>query len=132
VRPGLSVTFTAETYPDHEFGGKVVRIAPVATIVSGVVNYEVAISIARDVGWLRPDMTTNVNIITARHRAMLVPANCIHRQDRETFVYIRSSANAHAKQIVTTGPRDANEIEVTSGLSQDSKVLMSPEGAGKS
>ena len=77
VRKGEKVVFTTETYPDREFQGSVTRIAPVATIISGVVNYEVAISIERDIGLLRPDMTANVNIRTADHSALLV-ANQMH------------------------------------------------------
>jgi HlyD family secretion protein len=38
VRRGERVEFTTETNPDHEFQGTVTRIAPVATIISGVVN----------------------------------------------------------------------------------------------
>ena len=55
VRRGEKVVFTTETYPDHEFQGTVTRIAPVATVLSGVVNYQVAISIERDIALLRPD-----------------------------------------------------------------------------
>jgi RND family efflux transporter MFP subunit len=128
VRPGLSVSFTTETYPDREFTGRVSRVAPVATIISGVVNYEVAIAIGRDIAILKPDMTTNVGIITARHRALLVPAECVHKQDGRTFLYIRDSSNTPAKRIVATGARIANEVEITSGLSANESVLSNQPG----
>ena len=63
VRPGQSVTFTTETYPSREFAGIVRRIAPKATIISGVVDYEVGIEI-RNTRGLKPDMTANVTIRT--------------------------------------------------------------------
>jgi RND family efflux transporter MFP subunit len=130
VRPGLSVSFTTETYPDREFTGKVARIAPVATIVSGVVNYEVAISIGRDVASLKPDMTTNVSVVTAKHRALLLPSGCIHKQDGQTFVYVRILADTPLKRTVATGTRTANGVEITSGLGPNDSVLMKPyEGA---
>ena len=69
VRIGQPVTFTTETYPDRDFAGHVTRIAPVATIVSGVVNYEVGIAVEGDRMALKPDMTTNVSISTASHPA---------------------------------------------------------------
>lgn len=65
VRVGQPVTFTTETYPDRQFSGKVTRIAPTATIISGVVNYEVAASIDGNVEPLRPDMTATASIRTA-------------------------------------------------------------------
>ena len=130
VRRGQSVNFTTETYPDREFSGQVERIAPSATIVSGVVNYEVAISIARDVPMLRPDMTANVNIAIARHSALLVPAKCVHRGDKEAFVLVRSPAGAAVKQAVTAGARSGEEIEILGGLKAGAAVLLGEEGTG--
>lgn len=65
VRPGDPVTFTVDTYPGREYHGAVIRVAPAGTILSGVVNYEVGIRIARAAG-LKPDMTANVTITTAK------------------------------------------------------------------
>src|SRR5579884_2824982 len=73
VRPGQSATFTVESYPDRDLKGTVQRINPTATIVSGVVNYEVVIAISGDSRFLKPDMTANVSIRTAQHKAILVP-----------------------------------------------------------
>lgn len=70
VRVGQRVTFTTETYPDRQFSGRVTRIAPMATIISGVVNYEVASSIEGDVGSLRPEMTATASIHTAEHHSL--------------------------------------------------------------
>jgi RND family efflux transporter MFP subunit len=68
VRPGQLVTFTTETFPSREFSGIVRRIAPKATIISGVVDYEVGIEI-RNTRGLKPDMTANVTIhITPERR----------------------------------------------------------------
>jgi len=62
VRTGSRATFTVEAYPDRQFLGRVERIAPKATIVSGVVNYEVMITIGSSADVLKPDMTANVSI----------------------------------------------------------------------
>jgi len=68
VRPGNPVSFTTETFPSREFSGVVRRIAPKATIISGVVDYEVGIEV-RNARELKPDMTANVTIRTARKKA---------------------------------------------------------------
>jgi RND family efflux transporter MFP subunit len=73
VRPSEPVVFTTETYPTREFRGVVERVAPKATILSGVVNYEVGIAIRSGLSALKPDMTANVTIETAARRAS--PAN---------------------------------------------------------
>jgi HlyD family secretion protein len=69
VRASNGVVFSTETYPSREFRGTVERIAPKATVVSGVVNYEVGIRIRSGLAELKPDMTANVTIETARRRS---------------------------------------------------------------
>jgi len=124
VRRGQKVMFTTETYPDHEFEGMVTRIAPVATILSGVVNYEVAISIDRDIAMLRPDMTANVNVRTSEHRALLVPAKSVHRDGQQSFVYIESPQGAPVKRAVSVTARGAEGIEIVRGLGPADKVQL--------
>jgi macrolide-specific efflux system membrane fusion protein len=124
VRKGEKVIFTTETYPDREFQGSVTRIAPVATIISGVVNYEVAISIDRDIAQLRPDMTANVNIRTSEHAALLLPTKCIHRDGSQSFVYVRRASGEALRRGVSVSGRIADETEITGGVTKDDKVQL--------
>jgi len=128
VRGGERVVFTTETYPDHEFSGTVTRIAPVATILSGVVNYEVAVSIERDLTMLRPDMTANVNIRTSEHRALLLPSSCIHKEGGQSFVYVQSASGARAKRTVSVGSHMADQVELLHGLGAADKVQLEVRG----
>jgi RND family efflux transporter MFP subunit len=128
VRRGEEATFTTETYPDHEFRGVVTRIAPVATIISGVVNYEVAVSIRRTLG-LKPDMTANVNIRTSDHRALLIPVGCLHRDGSQSFVYIARAAGAPVKRAVTPSMRLGDKVEIVRGLTLSDR-LQSETGGG--
>jgi macrolide-specific efflux system membrane fusion protein len=123
VRPGEEATFTTETWPDFEFAGTVLRIAPVATIISGVVNYEVAISIRRDIAKLKPDMTANVNIITSQHRALMLPSSCVHRDEEGSFVFARNSSGSPRRQGVVVGSRNASDVEIVRGLDVNTPVL---------
>jgi membrane fusion protein, multidrug efflux system len=102
----------------------VTRIAPVATILSGVVNYEVAISIERDIAMLRPDMTANVNVRTAEHRALLVPAKCVHREGPQSFVYLQAPRGAVMKRVVSVSARGADGVEIVRGLAANDKVQL--------
>jgi RND family efflux transporter MFP subunit len=129
VRPGERATFTAETWPDTIFDGTVLRIAPVATIISGVVNYEVAISIHKNVEMLKPDMTANVNIATAERQALLVPSSCVHSDGSGTFVYVRLPSGIREKRSVVTGTRANGQLEIVQGLDSNTSVLQPNEGA---
>jgi HlyD family secretion protein len=129
VRPGEKASFTTETFPDHEFQGVVTRIAPVATIISGVVNYEVAISIEREIAMLKPDMTANVNIRTSEHRVLLVPTKSIRKDGQRSFVYVQSAAGSAVKHPVSVGARIADETEIVRGLGPNDRVQLKTGGA---
>jgi HlyD family secretion protein len=62
VRVGDSASFTVDAYANHVFTGRVMRIAPDATIIGGVVDYEVTVRIDKSAGLLRPQMTATVTI----------------------------------------------------------------------
>jgi HlyD family secretion protein len=114
VRSGNPVVFTTETFPSREFRGVVERVAPKATIISGVVNYETAIAIRADAPMLRPDMTANVTISTARRRVLMVPAEAIHKEAAEPFVYVNRNG-APEKRGIVVGSRDGSWSEVKKG-----------------
>src|ERR1700730_2849056 len=88
VRNADPVRFTVDSFDARDFPGTVASVAPKATIVSGVVNYEVTINISKDVQLLKPDMTANVSIQTAQHEALTLPVAAIQRNGDQSFVYV--------------------------------------------
>jgi HlyD family secretion protein len=68
VSLGDSAEFTVDAYPGKVYRGVVSRIAPDATIVGGVVDYEVTLSLVGATAGLKPQMTTSVTISHVRHR----------------------------------------------------------------
>jgi RND family efflux transporter MFP subunit len=123
VAPRNHVTFTVEAYPDREFEGRVERIAPKATIVSGVVNYEVMIAIDSAADALKPDMTSNVSIRTAERKALVVPSGVIQREGDTRFVLVDQQGTL-ARRSVTLGGREGGTTEVKKGLVAGDRILM--------
>jgi len=123
VRPANTVVFTTETFPSREFRGMVERVAPKATIISGVVNYETAIAIQAGSSILRPDMTADVTIYTARRRALMIPAEAIHKEAEEPFVYIARDGAPERRGIVA-GSREGSWTEVKKGLGITDSVFI--------
>lgn len=128
VAVGNGVTFTVEAYPTEEFTGRVERIAPKGTIISGVVNFEVMISIDQSgdgdrTGLLRPDMTANVSLRTAEREALVVPSEAIQRDGAERFVFVRDDGGL-TRRTVTVGTRAAGVTEIRDGLKPTESVLL--------
>jgi RND family efflux transporter MFP subunit len=126
-----NVTFTVESYPSREFEGHVESIAPKATIVSGVVNYEVMVAVDSATDALKPDMTANIAIRTAERQALVVPNMALQREGDETFVYVEAAGRV-VKRSVSVGVKEAGIVEIKKGLTISDRVLTSgPTPAAK-
>jgi len=125
VALGNPVTFTVESFPALEFTGRVERIAPKGTIISGVVNFEVMISIESPVEQLKPDMTTNVSIRTAERDALVLPSAAIQKDDSGRYVWVERNGELQ-RRTVTVGARDAGITEIREGVVAGDRVLLSP------
>lgn len=128
VKPGNPVSFTVDSYPSRDFPGTVESIAPKATIVSGVVNYEVTIDIKKDAKLLKPDMTANVMIRTAQHQALLLPAIAVHKDGDQSFVLIPEK-NGSGRKPVVLGANDGGSVEIKRGISQTDGILVTTSGS---
>jgi RND family efflux transporter MFP subunit len=122
VRIGSPIAFSVESYSAREFTGSVKRISPKATIVSGVVNYEVGASIDKDIAMLKPDMTANISIRSASRSVLAVPSAAVQREGEDRFVYVDAGGRPE-KRIITVGMRDLGFTEVKKGLGPDDRVL---------
>jgi RND family efflux transporter MFP subunit len=125
VALGNPVSFTVESFPALEFAGRVERIAPKGTIISGVVNFEVMISIDSPVEQLKPDMTTNVSIRTAEREALVLPSAAIQKDDSGRYVWVEKNGELQ-RRTVTVGARDAGITEIREGVVAGDRVLLSP------
>jgi HlyD family secretion protein len=75
LAPGSEVSFTVDAYPRDTFSGRVsqVRLAP--QTVQNVVTYTAVIDVANQELKLKPGMTANVTVITARAQNVLAVSN---------------------------------------------------------
>jgi RND family efflux transporter MFP subunit len=121
------VTFTVDAFPARDFPGVVESIAPKATIVSGVVNYEVTIAIEEGAELLKPDMTANVSIHTAQHDALLLPAAALQHEGDQTFVYV-AAKNGRERKAVAVGPKENGMVEIKKGIGPDDAVVVPGTG----
>jgi len=120
-----SVFFSVETYPAEEFAGRVEKIAPKGTIISGVVNFEVMISIESPAELLKPDMTANVSIRTAEREALVLPTQAVQRDGFDRFVFVEQEGTL-VKRSVSVGTREAGFTEIRQGLAPQDRVAIPP------
>jgi macrolide-specific efflux system membrane fusion protein len=130
VQKGQSARFTVDTYPDHEFEGRVTAVYPQAEIRDNVVNYVTVVTFdpPRE-RTLRPEMTTTVRIsLEERDNVLALPRRAVRREQGRTYVL----TPAGEKRWVAVGSRDETDCEIVEGLEEGDEVLLGdarPEAA---
>jgi HlyD family secretion protein len=122
VHVGDRAEFTVDAYPGRTFRGTVVSIAPDATLIGGVIDYEVHVQIAGDTRDLKPQMTATVSIAAATTRALVVPSAAVRQSALGTFVW-RRRGGAVERVNVVLGAREPDMSEIRSGLAAGDTVL---------
>lgn len=133
---GDSADFTVDAYPGRTFHGVVVDIAPDATVLSGVVDYEVKVRIINPTLELKPQMTASIGIIGASHTSLVIPTSAVRQSALGTYVW-RRKGGMMTRVNVTLGARQSDYSEVRTGLVKGDTVLTAgfpeapAEGASK-
>ncbi len=128
VNQKASVTFDA--IPGQSFTGKVIAVAPNATMQSGVATYLVSISIPEP-GPVKPGMTGNASIVYGEQaNALVVPNRAIHTQGRARAVDVLVGGVKQTRP-VTVGISNDQFSEITQGLAEGDQVVISGTSAAQ-
>jgi HlyD family secretion protein len=124
IELGQDVVMNFDAVLAREYHGTVVDIAPVGTTTMGVTNFNVTVELHDADEYIRPGMTSAVDIVTSQvDDVLLIPNRAIRLVDGERVVYVlRDGRNPEEQQ----SPLDAIvAVPVTLGASSDlySEVL---------
>lgn len=127
IEDKTKITFDA-LGPDKEFTGKIAEIDPAQTEVSGVVYYNVTALFSADAQIIKPGMTANLDIQTAKkENALMIPFQALKEENSRKYVQIIEDGKLKNVDIEIGLKGDVN-IEVLSGLSEGQKVITFVEG----
>ena len=126
VQEGQPATFTVDAYPGQRFRGKVAQVRNAPITVQNVVTYDVVVAVDNPKLELKPGMTANVTITTAkRDQALRVPVRALRfrpegeapagTHKEESAVYVLGSGGALRRVDVQAGIRDNQHVEVLGG-----------------
>jgi HlyD family secretion protein len=128
VAEGQPATFLVDAWPDREFHGTVTQVRNAPTMIQNVVTYVVVVGADNPKAELKPGMTANVTITTARKDDVIrVPARALRfdpgtedaaprtaRGGKPSLWVVRDGCKPEPVQ-VETGLRDDRWVEVTAG-----------------
>ncbi len=87
VKVGQTARITLDVFDDGDLEGKVIYVAPVGSVSSGVVLYNVTVSLPKTELAVRPGMAADVEIVTIEGgETLLIPLTAVQRRGEQTFV----------------------------------------------
>lgn len=126
---GNRATVTLDAYgSDIFFPARVIAINPAETVVDGVSTYKTTLEFGNDDPRIRSGMTANITVGTATRAGVLtVPTRAVYEKGGKKYVKVLVGAGTE-ERAVTTGLRGSDgKIEITSGLSEGEKIVLSPK-----
>ena len=125
------VKIEIEAVADLVVDGIVERIAPQATIRSGIKGFSTRIKLMNTDPSIIPGMTATINIPVANSKGVVAaPLASIFterneaEQRTETYAYVKKEEKKYLKQMVDVGVNDLDFVEVLKGLSVDDEVAL--------
>lgn len=124
IRPGQKAAFTVDAFTGRQFEGVVSQVRQAPITVQNVVTYDVVVSVANPEALLKPGMTANVMLQTARHDGVLrVPLQALHFDpsrtaaapgNRQPAVWVDDGGTLR-QVAVTPGISDGENVEIAAG-----------------
>jgi len=124
VHPGQTVEFRVDAYPGRVFKGTVDTIYPEPEIRDNIVYYRALVKInSEQASYLRPEMTTQVQIIVAVKEDVLeIPNNALKWVDGRQVVFVQDPDEKVRQVTPELGLAGVTHTEVIEGLTAGDKV----------
>ena len=132
---GQEVTFTSKVYQDKSWTGKISYISDYPknngeaanTALGGNTGskYPYTVDVTSDIGELKQGFSVSVEVKN-KSKAILVPLTSVVTENDKNYVWIVDDQKKAKKVEVTLGNADADNQEITSGLTNGAKVISNP------
>ena len=139
VHRGETAEFTVDAFPNRAFEGAVTQVRQAPISIQNVVTYDVVVTVANPELLLKPGMTANVTIISARRDGVLrVPLQALRFSpgelqrepsvgpSRQARLWIQRDGEIAAVSIVT-GLDDGANVELISGDLHPGEMVVTAE-----
>jgi RND family efflux transporter MFP subunit len=122
IEAGMKADVEVDAFPGDKFAGRIARVAPVLDPSTRTAQIEVEID-NRNFR-LKPGMYAKVSfVIEHRANTLIVPANAIVDVTGNKGVYVPGEGDVATFQPVTLGMVAADRVEITSGLTEGTRII---------
>lgn len=126
VKTGNLATVRADSFPEREFTGGVVQVAPAVDPQTNTVA--VRVRLANEGGELKAGLFADARIAVETHaNALVVPEAAVVVDGDESFVFVVRHTDKEGDTVerrkVTIGIREGGRVEITDGLQESERVV---------
>lgn len=126
IKEGQEAVVELDALDNQQFTGVVERVDSVASINQDIVQFSVYVRLQDPIETILPGMTADVDIITAKKEKVLtVPSSAVKPYQGGRAVRVVNEMNELEFVPVEIGARGDGRIEITSGLSEGTEVVVS-------
>jgi multidrug efflux pump subunit AcrA (membrane-fusion protein) len=120
VKLGQQVEYYVDTFPDKLFKGTIEKIYPQPVIKDNIVYYLAIVKVTKDdTRFLKPEMTTHINIIfDEKSNILIAPNAAIKFEKGKQIAYKVIGPNRVQKVELKTGIRGEENTEIISGVKE--------------
>lgn len=132
---GQEVTFTSKVYQDKSWTGKISYISDYPKNNGEAANaalggntgskYPYTVDVTSDIAELKQGFSVSVEVKN-KSKAILVPLTSVVTENDKNYVWVVDDQKKAKKVEVTLGNADADNQEITSGLTDGAKVISNP------
>ena len=132
---GQEVTFTSKVYQDKSWTGKISYISDYPKNNGEAANaalggntgskYPYTVDVTSDIGELKQGFSVSVEVKN-KSKAILVPLTSVITENDKNYVWLVDDQKKVKKVEVTLGNADADNQEITSGVTDGAKVISIP------
>jgi HlyD family secretion protein len=120
IRPGLSVEFRVESFPEETFSGRVVNVSP--AVDQGTRTFVVEVLVDNPGRKLKPGFFAKGVVYTSRDDNVLaVPEGAISTLAGVSAVFVVEGSKVR-QQVVSPGARERDLVEIRDGLKGDEMI----------
>lgn len=126
IKPGQTVSITADAYLGKTFRGNIIRIAPQGRVESTITVFDVTIEVEdKDKTMLKPVMTANAEIlIELTKNVLLVSSEAVRSRRDETGVY-KIQEEEPVWNPVSTGKSNGILTEIYGDIKEGDEIVLS-------
>ena len=132
---GQEVTFTSKVYQDKSWTGKISYISDYPKNNGEAANaalggntgskYPYTVEVTSEIGELKQGFSVSVEVKN-KSKAILVPLTSVITENDKNYVWLVDNQKKAKKVEVTLGNADADNQEITSGVTDGAKVISNP------